>query len=96
MQLELPEVKGPEIPVLYVEMDGTGAPMVSSETKGRAGKQSEQARIREVKLGYVFTQTTADAKGRAAREEGSTTCTGGIETPEAFGRRIYAEAYRRG
>ncbi len=96
LQLELPEVAGPEIPVLYVEMDGTGVPMVASETAGRAGKQSEQARTREVKLGCVFTQTTRDAKGRPVREEGSTTYTGGIEAAEAFGRRLYVEAHRRG
>ena len=96
VQRELPEVKGPEIPVLYVEMDGTGVPMVSSETEGRVGKQSEQARTREVKLGCVFTQTTVDARGRPVREEASTTYTGGIETAEAFGRRLYREASRRG
>jgi hypothetical protein len=96
VQLELPEVGGPEIPALYVEMDGTGVPMVSSETEGRAGKQSEQARTREVKLGCVFTQTTVDARGRPVREEASTTYTAGIETAEAFGRRIDIEAHRRG
>ncbi len=94
--LQLPEVKGPEIPVLYVEMDGTGVPMVSAETEGRPGKQTEQARTREVKLGCVFTQTTVDARGRPVREEGSTTYTGGIETAETFGRRICREASRRG
>jgi hypothetical protein len=95
LQLELP-VADEEIPVLYVEMDGTGVPMVSAETEGRVGKQSEQARTREVKLGCAFTQTKGDARGRPVREEGSTTYTGGIETAEAFGRRISLEAYRRG
>jgi hypothetical protein len=33
--------------VLYIEMDGTGVPMVASETEGRAGKEGEQARTRE-------------------------------------------------
>jgi hypothetical protein len=93
---DLPQVGGTEIPLLYVEMDGTGVPVVRSETVGRAGKQSAQARTREVKLGCVFTQTTVDAQGRPRREEGSTTYTGGIETAEVFGRRIYVEAYRRG
>jgi hypothetical protein len=37
LELELPP-KGPEIPMLYIEMDGTGEPMVATETKGRAGK----------------------------------------------------------
>src|SRR5208283_6056655 len=67
-----------------------------AETVGRVGKQSAQARTREVKLGCVFTQTTLDARGRPRREEGSTTYTGGIETAEAFGRRICFEAYQRG
>jgi hypothetical protein len=96
LQLELPQLGGPKIPVLYVEMDGTGVPMVAAETAGRAGKQTEQARTREVKLGCVFTQTTVNAQGRPVREEGSTTYTGGIETAEAFGRRLYVEAQRRG
>ena len=96
LQGELPEVAPSQIPVLYVEMDGTGVPMVASETEGRAGKQSEPAHTREVKLGCVFTQTTVDSQGRPRREEDSTTYTGGIETAEAFGRRLSVEAYRRG
>ena len=96
VQLELPEGKGPEIPVLYVEMDGTGVPMVASETAGRTGKVGAQARTREVKLGCAFTQTTVDARRRPVRDEGSTTYTGGIEGAEAFGRRMYAQACQRG
>jgi hypothetical protein len=96
LQLPLPQLARPEIPALYVEMDGTAVPVVNAETEGRAGKQSAQARTREVKLGCVFTQTTLDAHGRPRREEGSTTYTGGIETAEAFGRRICVEAYHRG
>ncbi len=96
LQLEFPQVGGPEIPALYVEMDGTGVPMVAAETEGRSGKETEQARTREAKLGCVFTQTKVDPRGRPVREEGSTTYTGGIETAEAFGRRLYVEAQRRG
>ena len=95
LELELPQ-KGPEIPVLYIEMDGTGVPMVASETEGRAGKEGEQARTREAKLGCVFTQTRVDAKGRPLRDEASTTYSGGIETADAFGRRMYSEAGQRG
>lgn len=58
LQLELPTVRGPEIPVLYIEMDGTGVPMATAETEGRVGKiAGERARTREAKLGCVFTQT---------------------------------------
>ena len=86
LQLELPTVTGPEIPVLYIEMDGTGVPMVTAETEGRVGKiAGERARTREAKLGCVFTQTRVDEKGRPVRDEASTTYTGAIETAEEFG-----------
>jgi hypothetical protein len=94
-QLELPAVATPAVPVLYIEMDGTAVPMVRAETAGRAGKNGE-ARTREVKLGCVFTQTTTDEKGRAVRDEASTTYVGAIEGAEPFGLRLYTEAWRRG
>jgi hypothetical protein len=97
LQLELPTVTGPEIPVLYIEMDGTGVPMVTAETEGRVGKTAgERARTREAKLGCVFTQTRVDEKGRPVRDEASTTYTGAIETAEEFGVRLYHEAWQRG
>jgi hypothetical protein len=97
LQLELPTVRGPQIPVLYIEMDGTGVPVVSSELAGRNGKiAGERAHTREAKLGCVFTQTHIDKKGRPVRDEASTTYTGAIETAEEFGKRIYREAWKRG
>lgn len=97
LQLELPSVSGPQIPVLYIEMDGTGVPMVAAELQGRMGKSAgERARMREAKLGCVFTQTHRDKKGRPVRDEASTTYTGAIETAEEFGKRIYGEAWKRG
>ncbi len=38
VQLELPEIRAPEIPILYLEMDGTGVPTTAAETRGRKGK----------------------------------------------------------
>ncbi|HTT22535.1 MAG TPA: hypothetical protein VMG82_26645, partial [Candidatus Sulfotelmatobacter sp.] len=38
LQLELPVVVGKPIPFLYVQMDGTGVPVVKKETVGRQGK----------------------------------------------------------
>ena len=97
MQLELPIPIGPRIPILYVEMDGTGVPVVRKESEGRAGKQEGQpAHTREAKLGCVFIQTRVDAEGYPVRDEDSTTYVGAIESCEEFGRRLYAEAWRRG
>lgn len=97
VQLDLPVVIGKPIPILYVQMDGTGIPVVKKETQGRKGKSDGQpAHTREVKLGCVFTQTRHDEDGFAIRDPDSTTYTGAIETAEDFGRRIYLEAWNRG
>ncbi len=97
IQLDLPVIAGEPIPILYVQMDGTGVPVVKKETEGRKGKTNGQpAHTREAKLGCVFTQTTWDAEGFAIRDPDTTTYTGAIETAEEFGRRIYLEAWNRG
>jgi hypothetical protein len=96
-QLELPAVGGPAVPLVYIEMDGTAIPVVKAETQGRAGKVDGQpAHTREVKLGCVFTQTMTDENGRPVRDEDSTSYVAAIETAEAFGLRLYTEAWRRG
>ena len=96
-QLELPEVCAPAVPVFYIEMDGTGIPVVKTEMEGRQGKiEGQPAHTREVKLGCVFTQTGTDKDGRPVRDEGSTSYVAAIETAEQFGLRIYTEAWRRG
>ena len=96
-QLELPVVCGASVPILYLEMDGTGVPVVKAETEGRVGKmESQPAHTREVKLGCVFTQTTTDQEGRPVRDDDSTTYVAAIETAEAFGLRLYTEAWRCG
>ena len=97
VQLDLPIVLGEAVPILYVQMDGTGVPVVKKETEGRKGKTDGQpAHTREVKLGCVFTQTTWDQEGYPIRDPDSTTYTGAIETAEEFGERIYVEAWKRG
>ena len=97
LQLNLPAIVGEPIPILYLQMDGTGIPVVKKETLGRHGKrEDEPAHTREVKLGCVFTQTTWDKEGYAIRDPDSTTYTGAIETAVSFGRRIYREALKRG
>jgi hypothetical protein len=97
IQLELPVVIGTPVPILYVEMDGTGVPVVKKETLGRKGKTAGQpAHTREVKLGCVFTQTNWDDEGHAIRDPDSTTYVGAIEPAEDFGKRLYLEAWDRG
>jgi hypothetical protein len=96
-KLDLPKVCAPEAPVFYIEMDGTGVPVVKAEREGRVGKvEGQPAHTREAKLGCVFTQTTTDKEGRPVREEDSTSYVGAIEIAEDFGHRMYTEAWRRG
>jgi hypothetical protein len=97
IQLDLPVVIGNPVPILYVEMDGTGIPVVKKETLGRKGKTAGQpAHTREAKLGCVFTQTQWDEEGYAIRDPDSTTYVSAIETADDFGKRLYLEAWDRG
>ncbi|MGA2114914.1 MAG: hypothetical protein ABSH56_09210 [Bryobacteraceae bacterium] len=97
VQLDLPIVLGKPVPILYLQMDGTGIPVVKKETQGRQGKtEGQPSHTREVKLGCVFTQTTSDQEGFPIRDPNSTTYTGAIETADQFGKRIYLEAWNRG
>jgi hypothetical protein len=97
VQLDLPIIVGEAVPILYVQMDGTGVPVVKKETVGRQGKTPDQpAHTREAKLGCVFTQTAWDQAGYPIRDPDSTTYVGAIETAEEFGKRLYLEAWKRG
>jgi hypothetical protein len=85
------------VPILYIAIDATGVPVVPRQTEGRRGKDATgKAKTREAKIGCVFTQTKQDEQGYPIRDDHSTTYVGAIETAEAFGPRIYAEAVRRG
>lgn len=96
LQLDFPQVPlGDPLPILYVQMDGTGIPVTSAER--RTGKiEGQPAHTREVKLGCVFTQTSCDAEGYAIRDPDSTTFVGAIESATEFGQRLYWEAHQRG
>lgn len=96
LQLDLPHiVLGEPIPILYVQMDGTGVPVTRSER--REGKvEGQPAHTREVKLGCVFTQTAWDAEGYAVRDPDSTTFVGAVESAAEFGQRLYCETRNRG
>lgn len=85
------------IETLYIELDGTGIPMVPQELQGRKGKQPDgSAKTREAKTGCVFTQTMLDEEGKPIRDHASTSFVAAIETAAVFGGRLYAEAVRRG
>jgi len=82
---------------VYISMDGTGVPVIKEETEGRKGKSEDgKSKTREAKLGCIFTETKLDENNRPIREESSTTYVGKIEKAEDFGKRINAEAIRRG
>jgi hypothetical protein len=97
IQLDLPMIVGKPIPVLYIELDGTGVPVVKKETVGRTGKtEGQPSHTREAKLGCVFTQSKWDQEGYAIRDPDSTTYFGAIEPAEEFGKRAYWEAWNGG
>ncbi len=85
------------VETLYIELDGTGIPMVKHEVQDRKGKQPDgTAKTREAKVGCVFTQSKLDEEGKPVRDPASTTFVGAIETANQFGKRLFAEAVRRG
>jgi len=96
LQLDIPQViLAAPIPILYVQMDGTGVPVTPAER--REGKvEGQPAHTREVKLGCVFTQSSCDGQGYAIRDPDSTTFVGAIESATEFGKRLYREAWNRG
>jgi len=85
------------IDTLYIELDGTGIPMVPAALEGRKGKQPDgTAKTREAKVGCVFTQTLLNEKDRPVRDPASTSFVASIEPVGPFGWRLYDEAVRRG
>jgi hypothetical protein len=96
----LPPAPRPGKPVpdmLYVAIDGTGVPMRSTETEGRAGKHPDgRARTREVKLAALFTQTKTDPNGYPVRDPDSTSYLATFQNSEVFGRLTKAAALERG
>jgi hypothetical protein len=82
---------------LYAVIDGTGVPMTSKETAGRAGKGEDgRARTREVKLAVFFTQDKLDQDGYPVRQEGTDTHIATFEPASVFAGLVKAEGIRRG
>jgi hypothetical protein len=88
---------GPAPDMLYLAIDGTGLPMRSSETVGRAGKGPDgRARTREAKVAAVFTQTCTDHDGHPVRDPDTTSYLATLQPVEHFADLLTAEARRRG
>ena len=82
---------------LYAVIDGTGVPMTSKETAGRAGKgQDGRARTREVKLAVFFTQDRLDDDGYPVRDKDSCSYIATFHPASVFADLVKAEGIRRG
>ena len=91
----LPPAGEPDM--LYIEVDGTGVPVVASAAADRAGKGEDgRARTREVKLACLFTQTRTDPHGRPVRDPHTCSYVHTLDPVEAFTTLVHAEARRRG
>ena len=98
LQLSLPIAVGQPIPILYVEMDGTGIPVVKAETEGRPWQSERTART------YPARQRSAVSLPRphgTRKATPSATRTRRLTSPPSnrqgkFGPRLYLEAWKRG
>ena len=91
---------------MYLGMDGTGVPVIKSESEGRKGKQADgSAKTREMKLVTVWTAEKTNKEGRLQTDPGSVSYNAAIETASTkdadlelapFAQRVYREALRRG
>ena len=88
---------GPVPDMLYVETDGTGVPVRTSETEGRQGKSEDgKAGTREVKLARLFTVSRLDGDGRPVMDPGSSTYVATFGGKDALAPMVEAEYLRRG
>ena len=74
--------EAPSAPTVYLGLDGTGLPVRSSETAGRAGKQPDgSAKTREAKLVVVWTaESRHPSTGCPMRDPGSASYSAAIES----------------
>jgi hypothetical protein len=88
---------GPVPGMLYVETDGTGVPVRSSETEGRHGKGEDgRAGTREIKLARFFTVSRLDDDGRPVTDPGSSSYVATFDGKDALAELVEAEYLRRG
>jgi hypothetical protein len=83
--------------MLYIEVDGTGVPMRSSETAGRDGKAEDgSARTREIKLARFFTVSRLDDDGNPVMDPGSSSYVATFDGKDGLAGLVEAEYLRRG
>ena len=83
--------------VAYMLMDGTGAPMVASETIDRLGKSPDgRSHTREVKIGCLFTQSGLDKDERPIRDTDSNSYIATFDDANSFAAQLKTENIRRG
>lgn len=83
--------------MLYVETDGTGVPVRSSETEGRDGKGDDgKAGTREIKLARLFTVSRLDEDGHPVMDPGSSSYVATFDGKDALAELVEAEYLRRG
>jgi len=88
---------GPAPDMLYVEVDGTGVPVRSSETEGRPGKSEDgRAGTREIKLARLFTVSRLDDDGSPVMDPGSSSYVATFGGKDALAELVEAEYLRRG
>jgi hypothetical protein len=93
----VPLPPAPPLPdILYVAIDGTGVPVVATETEGRDGKDGDgTAHTREVKMAVAFTQASTDQEGRPVRDPASSSYVATFAPAPESGTLMAAEARRR-
>lgn len=83
--------------MLYIEVDGTGVPVVPAAATDRAGKGEDgRASTREVKLACLFTQTTLDEHDHPVRDPDTASYVHTLDPVGQFTEPVHAEALRRG
>lgn len=100
------QVEQSQAQTMNLGIDGTGVPVVKTETEGRRGKHADGgAKTREMKLAVIWTSERTDEQGRPRTDAGSVSYTAAIESAStkdtdkqisAFGQRVEREATRRG
>ena len=79
-QLELPQVCAPAVPLLYIEMDGTGVPVVQAETAGRGGKIAIRS-FEHKAYSWDRGWSRPAARPSSARDSNSPACSGRCAEP---------------